>query len=67
MARYQVPPAANDEGKAPQMRLEGLDAPPLFVAEVEIFDVLISTIDDLTAASDLANDNAGPSPRKNTP
>ncbi|NJM35402.1 MAG: hypothetical protein HC850_12610, partial [Rhodomicrobium sp.] len=53
MPRYLVPPAANDEGKAPAVMVEGLDAPPLCVAEVEIFDALISTDTDPR----LANDN----------
>ncbi len=52
MSRLRVPPAANDEGKTPQIRVEGLDSPPLFVAEVEIFDALISNIADLTEAND---------------
>lgn len=63
MARYQVPPAANDEGKTPQIRVEGLKSPPLFVAEVEIFDALISTIADLVEA----NDNQPPPKKEKTP
>lgn len=49
---YRVPPPANDEGRIPLIRVEGLESPPLFVAEVEIFDALISTIADLVAAND---------------
>lgn len=56
MSRYRVPPPANDERRAPQIRVEGLKSPPLFVAEVEIFDALISTIADLF----VANDNQAP-------
>ncbi len=67
MPRYRVPPPANDEPKAPLVRCEGLEAPPLCVAEVEIFDVLISNIDELTLAIDLANDNKGPSPGEKRP
>lgn len=67
MSRYRVPPPANDEEKAPQIRVEGLESPPLFVAEVEIFDALISNVDELTAAIEPANDNAGPSKREKTP
>lgn len=52
MPRYRVPPAANDEGKPPVVRVEGLDAPPLYVAEVEIFDALISTVTDLVSVND---------------
>jgi len=52
MSRYRVPPQANDEGKTPIIRVDGLESPPLFVAEVEIFDVLISTIADLVEAND---------------
>lgn len=52
MPRYRVPPAANDEEKAPVVRVEGLDEPPLCVAEVEIFDALISTIANLVEAND---------------
>lgn len=63
MSRYRVPPAANDEGKAPQIRVEGLDSPPLFVAEVEIFDALISAIADLAEA----NDNDRPPKKEKTP
>lgn len=63
MSRYRVPPPANDEGKAPQIRVEGLDSPALFVAEVEIFDALISTIAELTET----NDNQPPPMKENTP
>ena len=52
MPRYRVPPAANDEGKAPVVRVEGLDAPPLCVAEVEIFDALVSTVTNLVSVND---------------
>jgi hypothetical protein len=52
MSRYRVPPPANDERESPQIRVEGLEPPPLFVAEVEIFDALISTIADLVEAND---------------
>jgi hypothetical protein len=52
MSRYRVPPPANDEERTPQIRVEGLESPPLFVAEVEIFDALISTIADLAEAND---------------
>jgi hypothetical protein len=63
MSRYRVPPPANDEGKTPQIRVEGLEPPPLFVAEVEIFDALISTITELTET----NDNQPPPMREKTP
>lgn len=59
MSRYRVPPPANDEGDLPQIRVEGLNSPPLFDAEVEIFDALISNIADLVET----NDNQ-PSPKK---
>ncbi len=52
MPRYRVPPAANDEGKAPVVRVAGLDEPSLCVAEVEIFDALISTVPDLVSVND---------------
>lgn len=67
MSRYRVSPPANDEGKPSQIRVQGLESPPLTVAEVEIFDALISNVDELTAALQPANDNEGPSPRENTP
>jgi hypothetical protein len=63
MSRYRVPPPANDEEKAPQIRVEGLDAPPLCIAEVEIFDALISNIAELTEA----NDNEPPPKKEKTP
>lgn len=43
---------ANDNEETPQIRAQGLDGLPLTVAEVEIFDALISNIRDLTAAND---------------
>lgn len=52
MSRYRVPPPANDEGDLPQIRVEGLNSPPLFVAEVEIFDALISNINELIESND---------------
>ncbi|MFZ5619163.1 MAG: hypothetical protein ACOZAA_17760 [Pseudomonadota bacterium] len=63
MSRYRVPPAANDEGKSPQIRVEGLESPPLYVAEVEIFDALISNISGLVET----NDNQPPPVKENTP
>ena len=67
MSRYRVPPPANDEEKAPQIRVEGFESLLLYVAEVEIFDTLISNVVDLTRGIDLANDNAGPTPEENRP
>ncbi len=52
MSRSGVPPAANDNSGSPQIRVEILDSPPLLVAEVEIFDALISNIAELTEAND---------------
>lgn len=63
MSRYRVPPPANDESESPQIRVEGLESPPLFVAEVEIFDALISTIADLVEA----NDNQPPPMKEKRP
>ena len=54
MSRKRLTPAANDNGDSLQVRVEGLDSPPLLVAEVEIFDALISSIAELTAANDNA-------------
>lgn len=50
----RLAPAANDNGDALQVRVEGLDSTPLFVTELEIFDVLISNIAELTAANENA-------------
>lgn len=75
MSRLRVRPPANDrEGdrdrrpkdERPEITLEALDAPPLCVAEVEIFDVLISSVEALTAANDNAPEKASsstPAPR----
>lgn len=63
MARYRVPPPANDEGKTPLLRVEGLEAPPLFVAEVEVFEALISSLAELTET----NDNQPPPMKEKTP
>ncbi|MEZ5920526.1 MAG: hypothetical protein R3C60_04150 [Parvularculaceae bacterium] len=63
MSRLRVPPPANDEGKAPQIRVERISSPPLNVAEVEIFDALISNIGELTAA----NDNEAPPAEEKRP
>ena len=63
MSRWKVPPPANDEAKLPQIRVDGLDSPPLFVAEVEIFDALISNIADLIEA----NDNQPSQKKEKTP
>lgn len=63
MARWKVPPPANEEGDLPQIRVDGLESPPLFVAEVEIFDTLISNIADLVEA----NDNQPPPKKEKTP
>ena len=52
MSRKRLAPAANDNGDAPLIRVEGLDSLPLFIAEVEIFDALIFNIAELTAAND---------------
>lgn len=67
MARYRVPPPANDAAGLPQVRVEDLDSASLFVAEVEIFDALISNVDDLTREIYPANDNAGPTPEESRP
>ena len=67
MALYRVPPPANDEASAPQIRVEGLDSAPLCVDEVEIFDALISSVEDLTKEIDPANDNPEPRPKENRP
>jgi len=60
MARRFAASAANDNRETPQVRVKGLDSPPLTVAEVEIFDALISNVEELIAA----NDNAPPRPKE---
>jgi hypothetical protein len=52
VSRLRLPPPANDNEAPLAVRLEGLKSPPLTVAEVEIFDALISNIAALTAAND---------------
>lgn len=48
-------PAVNDNGNAPKIRVMVAENLPLNTVEVEIFDTLISNIDELTA-----NDNEMP-------
>jgi len=47
--------AANDNGESPKIRLVIAESPPRDIAEVEIFDALISNI-----AALVANDNDPP-------
>lgn len=55
MSRISKLAAANDNGESPNIRLEIAESPPLSIAEVEIFDALISNI-----AALIANDNDPP-------
>jgi hypothetical protein len=53
---------ANDNANEPQIRIEGLESPPLAVVEMEIFDALISNIKLL-----VANDNDAPPLKEKNP
>ena len=55
MARRVQSIPANDNAGEPVIHLDLLDFPPLCAAELEIFDTLISNIEELAA-----NDNKPP-------
>ena len=54
--------AANDNGGLPNIRLDIAESPHLGVVEVDVFDALISNIEDL-----IANDNDPSTIEEKTP